>query len=209
MKKYIIIILAILTVYACKAQMTTVSTYDANHFGNNGTYYKDTYNDYNRFEGTWLYTNGNTSFKLVLQKKEMVHFLEPDFNMDYYVDMIAGEYQYIENGVELVNTLSNLSNTDNIYNIECGAISKYGDDYCVGCDAPNQIRIQGGLTEPGCGGAPVSNFHLRYYTDNGIEKLQATFNLASGVTNFDENGQPIDNCETYQIPFGEYVFVKQ
>ena len=36
-----------------------------------GAYYKDDANELNKFEGTWLYTNGNTSFKLILQKRTM------------------------------------------------------------------------------------------------------------------------------------------
>src|SRR5690554_2529532 len=68
-------------------------------------YYKDTGNVLNQFEGTWLYTNGTTSLKIVLVKQPQV------FDSNYggfYEDLIIGEYQYIENGVEKINTLSNI-----------------------------------------------------------------------------------------------------
>jgi hypothetical protein len=64
-------------------------------------YYKDINNYFNDFEGTWLYTNGNTSLKIVLTKETM------QYTGKFYTDGITGEYQYIENGLEKRNTLSN------------------------------------------------------------------------------------------------------
>ncbi|MFN4313275.1 MAG: DUF6705 family protein [Chitinophagaceae bacterium] len=46
--------------------------------------------------------NTNTSFKIVLVKKVQ------QYNGECYEDLIIGEYQYIVNGVEKVNTLSKL-----------------------------------------------------------------------------------------------------
>ena len=70
-----------------------------------GAYYKDAANELNKFEGTWLYTNGNTSFKLILQKRTM------QLIKNYYKDVLVGGYQYIENGVEKVNWLSDVNAT--------------------------------------------------------------------------------------------------
>lgn len=68
-----------------------------------GAYYKDTANELNKFEGTWLYTNGTTSFKLILQKKTMQSY------GNHYRDLLVGGYQYIENGVEKVNYLNDVN----------------------------------------------------------------------------------------------------
>jgi hypothetical protein len=68
-----------------------------------GYYRKDLNNILNQFEGTYLYTNGNKSFKIVLVKKIK------QYNSSYYEDLIIGEYQYIVNGVEKANTLFNLN----------------------------------------------------------------------------------------------------
>ncbi|MDY0090824.1 MAG: hypothetical protein RBR78_10735, partial [Flavobacteriaceae bacterium] len=70
-----------------------------------GAYYKDLANVLTTFEGTWLYTdiNTNTSLKIVLVKKTMF------FEGKFYEDLMIGELQYIENGVEKINTLSNLN----------------------------------------------------------------------------------------------------
>ena len=46
----------------------SIESYDDGY--RNGQYYKDTYNHLNVFEGTWVFQNGNTTFKLVLEKKE-------------------------------------------------------------------------------------------------------------------------------------------
>jgi len=68
-----------------------------------GAYYKDLNNVMDNFEGTWLYTNGTTSLKIILVKKTMF------FDEEYYEDLMIGEYQYIENGIEKINTLSLLN----------------------------------------------------------------------------------------------------
>src|SRR5690606_10043709 len=70
-----------------------------------GAYYKDLNNVLNDFEGTWLYTNGGTSLRIVLVKKEAQYRTD----RGYYEDLMVVEYQYIENGVETINTFSNLN----------------------------------------------------------------------------------------------------
>ncbi|KOS06460.1 hypothetical protein AM493_10745 [Flavobacterium akiainvivens] len=72
-----------------------------------GAWYKDVNNEFGKFVGTWKFENTatNTSFTIKLQKKES--FYIPLFN--YYQDLLVGEYRYVQNGVEIVNTLSNLN----------------------------------------------------------------------------------------------------
>ena len=68
-----------------------------------GFYHKDVHNKLNPFAGTWLYTNGNTSLKIVLVKKVMV------YDGEFYEDLLIGEYRYVENGVEKFNSLADLN----------------------------------------------------------------------------------------------------
>jgi hypothetical protein len=106
MKKLLIISL-ILGFVSCKAQTimqeqplenrTTTTT---------GVYYKDFDNFLNTFEGTYLYSNGNTSFNIILQKK-----IKSSINGRYEEDILIGGYRYIENGVEKINTLNALNTT--------------------------------------------------------------------------------------------------
>lgn len=105
MKQIIILTVLFLTFLNCKAQSPILNMeIDAEIDAPDNSYYKDVNNVLNDFEGTWLYTNNNTSLKITLVKSTM------HFNGKYYEDTIIGGYQYIENGVEVVNTLSDANN---------------------------------------------------------------------------------------------------
>ncbi|MDR6966491.1 hypothetical protein J2X31_000484 [Flavobacterium arsenatis] len=104
MKKTLTIITVLLSLYSY-SQTPVLSLEQMGSHKNNiaGAYYKDLNNVLNQYEGTWVYTNGNTSLKIVLVKKSMY------FEGKSYEDLMIGEYQYIENGVEKINTLSRLN----------------------------------------------------------------------------------------------------
>ncbi len=102
MKKIIIFTFYIFSI-GCNAQHPIINITSQNGTRINSAYYKDINQLLNPFEGTWLYTNGTTSLRIVLVKKEL------QYNSQYYVDLIIGEYQYIENSVEKVNTLSSIN----------------------------------------------------------------------------------------------------
>lgn len=68
-------------------------------------YIYDAENKLDFWEGTWEYTNGSTSFKLVLEKVEMYHVVLPNGD-SYYIDELFGGYVYTENGVEVTNQLT-------------------------------------------------------------------------------------------------------
>lgn len=114
MKNIILTIIAF-TALSVEAQSPVYSLLD-NGYGYQqapGVYYKDTYNDFNKFVGEWKYQQGNKSFTIVLQKRTMYY----DAEENMYVDMLVGEYRYVdENGIEQVNTLSNINNTDSFDN---------------------------------------------------------------------------------------------
>jgi len=101
MKRIIQVMLIVFWV-SCKAQTPLLSLYDDQYGKVAGAYYRDAFNDLNNFEGTWQLVNGTTTLKIVLQKKIQYY---NDFS-DLYTDMLIGEYQYIYNGVEKVNTLN-------------------------------------------------------------------------------------------------------
>jgi hypothetical protein len=69
-------------------------------------YYVDINNEMDFFIGTWVYTEGSTTVKIEFKKE-----LRVDWN-GHFTDLLVGEYQYIENGVEKINTL-NLINSRN------------------------------------------------------------------------------------------------
>jgi len=160
-------------------------------------YYKDVNNFYDNFEGTWLYTNGTTSFKIVLTKEEI------NYTGKYYEDEIIGEYQYIENGVELINTLGN---TDT-YNI-----SIWGS------------RLLKSHARPVCNDCPIDERRLRIaftdHTRNGLsaqvtlkkimvgsQQALEAFIWGNGVGVIDPNNPPTHTTMT--IPYGTFTFIKQ
>lgn len=101
--KILLIIIGVLSFFSCKAQTPIINITDDNGNQISGAYYKDIDNLLNPYLGTYLYANGNTSLKIVLQKKTM------SFDGKIYEDIIIGEYQYIKDGVEIINTLHKLN----------------------------------------------------------------------------------------------------
>jgi len=68
-------------------------------------YIKDTLNTMDFWEGTWEYSNGNTTFRIVLEKVEMYYnHWRPD-NKRYYTDELFGGYYYKENNVIITDQL--------------------------------------------------------------------------------------------------------
>ena len=101
--KFILIYSLILLGINCKAQSPIIDLNDRNGTIINGAYYKDVNNLLNQFEGTYVLNDGVNYLKIVFQKKTM------QYTGSCYQDLLIGEYQYKENGVEKINTLSKLT----------------------------------------------------------------------------------------------------
>src|SRR5690606_854834 len=110
MKKIVLISVFVSSLYMYSQSSPIVPLEEWNGIEVQGTYYKDTNNVYNQFEGEWLWQSGNNSLRIILQKKEQVYHQVKEW---YYEDMLVGEYQYIENGVEKINTLANINSQHN------------------------------------------------------------------------------------------------
>jgi hypothetical protein len=204
--KILYLSIGLLIAFSSCAQGNIEPRYKGYNYGTDGIYYKDTFNDYNVFEGTWILNNQTTFFKIILQKKEHLHGLNSFSN--YYTDAIVGEYLYAENGVDHINTLSNLNNNYQnpySYNIAGGYISKYGDNTCLNCNSGN-IAVEAYLSEPNCDNAPENYFYMRHFFENGIEKIEVIFNPISGVIRDPDLG---NLCLEYTIPYGSYILEKQ
>lgn len=179
-----------------------------------GVYYKDVTNFLNQYLGTWLYSNGTTSLKLMFTKKENV--LTTYGNKTFYEDYLVGEYRYIENGLEKVNTLYNLNNNhgNEMYNYNLVSVSClwFPSIYpqCNECNA-NEKRLELSLTDPSFLNIKglTNSFILRAFTEGGVQKLKVWFinETMSGLT-FDENNNYIP-FNGYNLPFGEYTLIKQ
>ncbi|MDC1265621.1 hypothetical protein N8009_02380 [Flavobacteriaceae bacterium] len=162
--------------------METESQMDAPY----NSYYKDVNNVLNDFEGTWLYTNGNTSLKIILTKNIQY------FNGKFYEDIIVGGYQYIENGVEKINTLSdaNIPNIgrdasikgNNIYD-NCSIIPA---DDCIDGEKRLDLSIEDTITKEHFG-----DLILHKRTVNGQEALKAMIDIGYVGRNYHDVPTPL------------------
>jgi hypothetical protein len=212
--KKIVYLTSLLLFTFCKAQ--TIDLYGDQTYGTvNNAYYKDVNGFLNQYVGTWLYTNGNTSLKITFQKKEHKYM---QGNISYYEDMLVGEYKYIENGIEKVNTLNQInidygaSSIDmrNHHLIEKGCLYHANNrPRCNDC-SPNEKRLEMGLSDPNYSNINglANTFVIRKFVENGIIKLKIWFYSEIQVQPEDENGNPF-NFTSFSLPFGEYTLIKQ
>ena len=73
MKQIVTITIIAFSLFNCKAQSPILAIETDSRIGiSDNSYYKDINNVLNGFEGTWLYTNGSDTLKIVLIKSTMV-----------------------------------------------------------------------------------------------------------------------------------------
>jgi hypothetical protein len=195
------------------AQTPVLPRYVNSEYGEiENAYYKDIENFHEQYEGTWLYSNGNTSLKLVFQKKNMV--LINGYLTNYYEDVLIGEYIYVTNGIEKINTLSNLNiNHTDVNNYNLYSVSKIRSDVrpkCSECSS-TEFRLNLFLNEPFIRNIDGhdNDFIIRRFFDNGVEKLKVWFVKTDNGVYSDKNTQQLINFNGYALPFGEYVLIKQ
>ncbi len=177
----------------------------------NNAYYKDIDNVLNQYVGTWLFTNGNNSFKIILQKKEHVYMSAGVIK--FYTDFIVGEFQYIENGVEKINTLSNLAtNYSYIFDYNIVGHALIPNNLFLSCNncATNEKRLMADLTEPNTRNVSglEAKIIFRKVIENGVEKLITNFYQESPSRGILNDGSPTTIDEN-TVPYGEYILIKQ
>ena len=196
---------------SCSAQ-SPILTFDDAYGEISGAYYKDTQNFLNQYEGTWLYSQNGTVLKIVLKKKEMFH--DVGGIKDFYTDYIIGEYQYIKNGGEIQNTLSNL----NISHTQIYDYNIYGNTQsrgtkiptpCPEC-LPGEIKLLTYYNEPSRRNIEGLDSHMvfRRFTENGVDKLKIWFYQNGWTYGLTTDGQPT-NISSYLLPYGEYILTRQ
>lgn len=213
MKTKIIIILIAFSFFSCKAQTPIIDMDNDPNYQTTteNAYYKDVSNFRNQFVGTWLYVNGNDILKVILKKKDMVYI---SGGIPHYTDFLVGEYQYIRNGVEKVNTLNNLNiNYTSVDQHKLFSITKIGLDFypkCNECPIGTE-RMLMNFDEPGNDDAVLSaHFVIRRVVEDGVEKLKVQFvkiSAAMDINKLDYNtGSTFRN---FTLPYGNYTLIKQ
>ena len=194
MKQILILTLLAISILNCKAQIRPMEENFRDDIPN-GSYYKDVNNILNTFEGTWLYTNGTSSIKIKLTKVYMYHSVAG--SRDYYEDLIIGGYQYIENGVEKINSLTDADYITMPYdNTSIWGSSIHDNckfmpvDDCVEGEKRLILSIMDPITEEHFG-----DLVLHKRTINGQEALKATLSIGYAKSVFHE-----DDPITYPPP---------
>ena len=217
MKNINLILLSLLLSISCKAQILDAYDVDVLIGEVNGAYYKDINNFRDQFVGTWVYSQGATQLTIMIQKRDnLTNF---DGLNTFNEDVLIGEYRYVENGIEKINTLANINtNYGNDYdenskhNLFGGMYLPFPNNYprCNEC-APNERRMEFSYSEPNYDGKGIANGHVvvRKFVENGVHKIKIWFYTSNQIVFVDSAGNPVDNPAPFKIPFGEYVLTKQ
>ena len=209
---FYIIVLSLFTSLTIQAQTPTqtVDIYNKNiSYGENGVYYKDIDEYFNQYIGTWLYTNGTTSLKVVFKKK---YFVKSDDVSTYFTDALVGEYEYIVNGVTIFNTLNELNiNKSSQYDYNLYSSSRMPNyDAFFQFTMPRQ-RLVMVYDEPTNDNMPLSgSFVMHTFVENGQTKLFVNFvnDYANGL-NWNKTNVDLPATTTQlTLPEGEYIFNK-
>lgn len=211
MKKIILISALILFAISCKAQpgnqallnIIPLQDYELGT-ANSNDYVKDLDGLLDPFVGTWLYTNGTTSLKFII-KKAINHN-----NNYYHEDMLYGEYQYIENGTTIINSLPQIDQFQlKAYNSIVGNTILLNNDVIFPCQQcePNEKRVE--LIISNSANNSVGTLYLRHITVNNVPAISAYvyFTGIKGVQ--DPNINEINQEAPVPIPRDYYTLIKQ
>ena len=186
----------------CKAQTPILDISDSGTGLPNGYYLRDNNNLLNSFEGTYQYTNGNTILKIVLVKKTQ------QYNQEFYEDLIIGEYQYIENGIEKINTLNEINNVyieQRFHKIDSNFLvnNNFKLFPCLDCFS-NEKRLYASIFDPS----------TNSYADIVIRKtiLNSQQIIKINIINFKKGLIIVNGLATepnFSLPLEEYILIKQ
>jgi len=181
--KKILYVLVLITI-ACKAQSPVISMVDYENNNNleltENCYLKDIGNKFAPFVGTWKWTQGSSELTIIIEKLEMVY--KPHSN--YYSDELVGKYRYVENGIEITNTLNYTVSVNTMWN---GA---YVPFYDTGYYSDTEIRFSfNDYEKDKRGNAKMKLINVLNNPDGSISANQVQWNLLEKERTI-INGQP-------------------
>lgn len=185
LKAYLVVILIALSNNYLKGQ-ETVDLMQYNIGDNGNKYFKDLNNYYTPFIGTWEYTNGNETFRVVLWKVARHQSIT---ETNSFMDEMHGKFSMIQN--------AGLPNETIIYRSDKNLPNSTSP-------WPNVIQISGGIANE-IGGAFIDNCILPT-TDKTfiIGKLEINLNATSPLTAnwkvIDLKGLRLSNYPNFRVP---------
>ena len=199
-------ITTLLTLFVVLINLNCESQIIVNLDSNNGSslsghYYKDTFELLDPYVGTWVYVSGATTFRIKIVKK--INYYSSSLNCNY--DILFGEYEYIESGVPIINTLS-LINDINInpseHNLRGRTVLDYYDTpICSLCNI-NIPRVRMFFTDPER--KYLNTFSYIGIKDGEPNKMVFFFKTTgSYMVPFD------DSPGNLRVPEGKYILTKE
>lgn len=199
---------------SCKAQQPVISLQNGDLFPRiQNAYYKDTSNDFNKFIGTWKYTNGNEvfviAFKKISQRAVNVNVPTP---IPFYEDILIDEYKYIDsNDVLTIDTLNNINNSAlNIFDhliYGNDYVAKYYPPVCEACEN-DEKRVILDFEDPG---RAYFNYKIiirrvlsPFFDTNGNSIETIELQLTNEMSNI-----PLGESAESRIPYRKYTLIKQ
>jgi hypothetical protein len=200
MKKYIYFALLCVSILTCKAQSPIYDISEPSWGKTAGSYFKDLNGELGGYDGTYLYTSGTTSLKIVLKKKVLSYRY-------YYEDLIVGEFQFIKNGVELNNTLENINvnyTDESVNHVITGGLILTGTMWgCPDC-APTEKRLRVGFVDNKSNN--IATIDIRKTSVNGTPAIKVNIESGGDIrTKID--GEPAPLPPTIEL--GDYLMIKQ
>ncbi|HET8839138.1 MAG TPA: DUF6705 family protein [Flavobacteriaceae bacterium] len=207
MKNFLLLMVCLIPILFSKAQAQTIPLLDGKT-GIKGAYYKDLDNDLDQFVGTWKWVDGNSSLLIVIEKRIQVYY--PYGNL--YKDVLIGGYQYIENGISVVNTIpmmNNIYSSPYSYSIVGSSILDSNDGPpCAEC-LPTERRVRLFMDDPEREYIPVT-ITLRHYGGDISVPGQDPPEFIHMVMRSDSAILPTETSPTWiRVPRQEYTLEKQ
>jgi hypothetical protein len=184
----------------CNAQIIDLDHQGAYRHYPQGAYFKDINGYLEPFKGTFLYTNGNTSLKIVLDVKIKD-------NGRYAEDVIYGGYELKVNNTVICNTLPETlpSNTyaGNYYIYGNSTLLNDSHPPCTTC-VQNEKRLYLSIKDTQC------DFYrkliIKREVVNGQVQINATIMPLGTVAYIYNEPEPVIN---FALPAGGYTLIKQ
>ena len=193
----------LLIIVNCKAQTQAINILDKGNYmyRSEGQYYQDIDFVLNPFEGEWLYTNGDTTLKIILLKK-INHF-----NSVYHEDVIIGGYEYKVGNNIIISNLAAI-NTDFLNPIEKSiagnfVINNNGYPPCSDCSV-GEKRLN--LTFSEFASNIYGDIIIRKIEVSGQEAIKIIIRGTSGKVHV--VGTPLPPAD-FMVPSGVYTLIKQ
>lgn len=104
----VLVISLISSIVIAQRNVYSLSDFMAQSEHEAGAYYKDTDNVLDGYVGTWEYLQANKVFRVFIYKEVDVNYYNFNTASNFKIDKLVGNYIYLENGIEIINTTNNL-----------------------------------------------------------------------------------------------------